>query len=248
MAVFAWAPGKDPRGFAAHLTSGAIRFSLEQRSEFLPEVVRAISKTFLRVRKADVVIHIVGDIIGEPLRRYFSDMPIVAHCCSLHLEAALHRAGFMNIDKELCAAFEEDVDAEPPEGEESAPRPQACATGDGRRFSMAALDLEGGQVIVQSVGTIADVKIATGKDWPAVEAEYERDKGLHRERFSYAPMTNANGSAADFWTAYHELAAHPLPVVCLGILLLAAIVLLGPLVGPLLPGGLPQFLREQSAQ
>jgi len=233
MAVFAWAPGRDPRGFAAHLTSGAIRFSLEQRGEFLPEVVRAMCRTFEGVPTGDVLVQIVGDLVGEPLRRYCADMPSISHVCSLHVEAALRKVGFKSIDKDMCAAFEEDPGEEPaPEDKEAAPRPLAYARGDARRFSLASLDLQSGRVIALTSGTVADVKAAAGDRWPLIEAEYERDKSLSRGRSLFSPMTTAGGSSADFWTAYSEAVANPLPWVLLAILVVALLLIAAPQVLP----------------
>eukprot|EP00408_Alexandrium_pacificum_P052386 CAMPEP_0171248366 /NCGR_PEP_ID=MMETSP0790-20130122/48978_1 /TAXON_ID=2925 /ORGANISM="Alexandrium catenella, Strain OF101" /LENGTH=268 /DNA_ID=CAMNT_0011715813 /DNA_START=67 /DNA_END=869 /DNA_ORIENTATION=+ len=217
MAVFAWAPGKDPRGFVAHLTAGAIRFGLEKRGEMLPEMVQAMCRTFQGIPRANVIVQLVGDLVGEPLRRYFSDLPSFAHCASLHIEAALRKRGFSTVDKEMCAAFE---DAEGPEveaGQEPPPRPSACALGDARRFTLVALDLKTGQVIAQSKGTIADVKAVVGEQWLVIEAEYERDKQVLRDRHIFSPLTSASGASADFWTAYYEIMAHPLPLVLMAI-------------------------------
>lgn len=217
MAVFAWHPGKNPIGFVAHITAGAIRFSLEKRGEMLPEMVKAMRRTFKDVKKADVVVQMVGDFVGEPLKRYLKDLPGFSHVASLHIDAMLRRGGFSNIDKELCAAFEDEAATEPAEGEEPKARPEVTAVGDARRFSLAALDLKTGQVIAQARGTIADVKAAVGDQWPALEAEYERDKDVLRNRYLFSPLTEASGSSADFWTAYYELISHPLPLVLLAI-------------------------------
>lgn len=212
MAVFAWAPGRDPRGFAAHLTAGAVRFSLEQRGQFLPEVVRAMSRSFAGTPRADVCVHFVGDLYGEPLQRYFPESP-AAQCCSLHLEVALRDAGFTRIDKALTTLFQEPA---------AEPRLRSAGAGDGRRFSFAALDVESGGVLAQAAGTVAETRVAAGASWPQLEAEYEQDKLLGRQRGSLSPITQASGAHVDIWTAYYELAAHPLPVV----LVLAALLLL----------------------
>jgi len=207
MAVLAWAPSSDPRGFVAHLTSGAVRYSLEEKGELLPEMIVAMRSAFEGTDLADVQVNLVGDLVGEPLKRYFKDGPEVLHRCSVHVEQALRTAGFKNIEKELTGLYEDDDCS----GSDLAGMPRSRVTG--RRFSFISLDLKMGRVIAPLPRALDVAKKDAGGHWRAIQAEYERDLQFSHRRGLYAPMTTAAGMAWDSSTLFSDLAAKPFTAI-----------------------------------
>eukprot|EP00930_Biecheleria_cincta_P007615 TRINITY_DN108851_c0_g1_i1.p1 TRINITY_DN108851_c0_g1~~TRINITY_DN108851_c0_g1_i1.p1 ORF type:complete len:324 (+),score=53.49 TRINITY_DN108851_c0_g1_i1:46-972(+) len=188
MALFAWMPGTDPIGFVAFLEAGAIKHSLE-RSKFLPEVVSAMSQAFGdRPRRKEVFVHFVGDLVGEPLKRFFPNDELF-HRASVHMEAALRTVGFERFNRELLGIFEE------------APENWRLP-----RFTAASLDSLTGCIVTQNYKPLTEAQTQIGPNlWAALEKEYrrERDVIFHRDGGGQ-PMTQSK----DEWWSLWQLLNH----------------------------------------
>eukprot|EP00441_Pelagodinium_beii_P011895 CAMPEP_0197687582 /NCGR_PEP_ID=MMETSP1338-20131121/104191_1 /TAXON_ID=43686 ORGANISM="Pelagodinium beii, Strain RCC1491" /NCGR_SAMPLE_ID=MMETSP1338 /ASSEMBLY_ACC=CAM_ASM_000754 /LENGTH=213 /DNA_ID=CAMNT_0043269697 /DNA_START=173 /DNA_END=811 /DNA_ORIENTATION=+ len=192
MAVFAWAA---EQGFAAFLEAGAMKYSL-QRSKFLPEVISAMTSTFeRRLDRKKVVIHIVGDVVGEPLSRFFSKeehSDELFHRASVHLEAALRKVGFEQFNRERLGVFEE------PPGQGSRLQP---------RFTAVALDLRTGRLVMQNYKPVEEAEKKVGEAaWTALQKEYRREKDVaYRRQAHGGPMTQSMDQWWGLWDVIRHL-------------------------------------------
>lgn len=190
MALFAWMPGADPMGFVAFLEAGAIKYSLE-RSSFLPEVVGAMSQAFGdRARRKEVLVHFVGDLVGEPIKRFFPKDELF-HRASVHMEAALRTVGFERFNRDLLGIFEEGSEHQPSQNWR---RP---------RFTAVSLDSRTGCIVTQNYRPLTEAQSKIGPTmWAALEKEYRREKDVifHRDAGS-KPMTQSK----DEWWSLAQL-------------------------------------------
>lgn len=213
MALFAWKPGTDPVGFVAFLEAGAMKYSLE-RSKFLPEVVSAMSQAFGdRVRRKEVFVHFAGDLVGEPMKRFFPKDELF-HRASVHMEAALRTAGFERFNRDLLGIFE------------TRPDRQASSSWRNPRFTAVSLDLKTGCIVTQNYRPLTEAQAQIGPtSWAALEKEYQREKeGIFRQDTGSRPMTQSK----DEWWNLSQLLSHLRTggiLECLGFLLILFCVL-----------------------
>lgn len=193
MALFAWMPGTDPIGFVAFLEAGAMKYSLE-RSSFLPEVVSAMSQAFgHRARRKEVFVNFVGDLVGEPMKRFFPKDELF-HRASVHMEAALRTVGFERFNRDLLGSFEEGSEHQPGTNWR---RP---------RFTAVSLDSRTGCIVMQNYRPLTEAQTKIGPTlWAALEKEYRREKDVifHRDGGSQ-PMSQTK----DEWWSLAQLLSH----------------------------------------
>eukprot|EP00929_Paragymnodinium_shiwhaense_P026612 TRINITY_DN15799_c0_g1_i1.p1 TRINITY_DN15799_c0_g1~~TRINITY_DN15799_c0_g1_i1.p1 ORF type:complete len:724 (+),score=109.23 TRINITY_DN15799_c0_g1_i1:119-2290(+) len=185
IAVFAWMPGPNPRGFVSHINSHV----LSNGKDALAEMEAGLLRAFAGVKLSDVRVHILGghrlaDVLSPLVLRHSRDSPKSAF--SWHIKDMLKRLGFVNINTDMLLAFDGFADQSFYRNPLKTPTAR-----ENKRFVVAALDLHTGSIITHTKSPGGFARGVIGPAFEAIQKEFDREASFTHRSGVFCRMQSA---------------------------------------------------------